>query len=457
MGAVATLLKAAVHHVTGSDSHVYPPMSTILREQGIPVIEGYRPENLDPAPDLVVIGNAMSRGNPEVEAVLERRLRYASLAEVLREFFIRGKTSLVVTGTHGKTTTSALLAWVLEHAGRRPGFMIGGVPENFGVGAKTGGGDLFVSEGDEYDTAFFDKRSKFLHYLPDCVIINNIEYDHADIFASIEEIELAFARLVSLVPRNGLIVANAADPRVMRVTENAWCRRVTFSIAGPADWTARDLVEREAGTEFTIAGPHDAARCFLPLHGVHNASNALGVAALSSHVGVPLGEIVDGFAAFRGVQRRLQRLPGPDSIILYDDFAHHPTAIAETLRAVRAAHPGHRVWALFEPRSNTMVRNIFQRRMVEAFRGAEIVLFGPIHRAEKIPSEDRLDLDRLVADLGREGIDARHLHDVNEILAHVARGARPDDAIVVMSNGAFGGLAGRLPAALAHALNPEGS
>jgi len=449
MGAVAVLLRELGYRVTGSDEKAYPPMSTLLSEQGIAVMEGFRAANLEPAPDLVVIGNAMSRGNEEVEAVLDRKLRYVSLAETVKEFFIRGKTSVVVTGTHGKTTTSALLAWVLESAGLAPGFVIGGVPENFGIGARLGGGKLFVTEGDEYDTAFFDKRSKFVHYLPDCVILNNIEFDHADIFDSVEAIELSFARMLNLVPRTGLVVANADDERVMRLTEKTWPPRVTFGVRNPADWTAQQVAETERGAELDLVGPSGAVPCRLPLYGRHNLSNALAAAAAASHLGVSLPAIADGFATFRGVRRRMQALPAPEGIVLYDDFAHHPTAIAQTLRAVRSRHPKSRVWALFEPRSNTTVRNIFQRELATSLSAADVVVVAKIHRFEKVPPGQRLDPDRLVADLAAAGTQAHYLADAEAILAHVAAHARTDDVIVLMSNGAFGGLAQRLPAALA--------
>jgi len=456
MGAVAVLLKECGHHVTGSDEKAYPPMSTVLRDRSISVMQGYRPENLDPPPDLVVIGNAMSRGNEEVEATLERKLHYVSLAETLKEFFIRGKESLVVTGTHGKTTASALLAWVLENAGRSPGFMIGGIPENFGVGARLGGGPFFVTEGDEYDTAFFDKRSKFLHYLPDCVIINNIEFDHADIFDSVEAIELSFSRMLNIVPQSGLVVANAGDVRVMRLTEKTWPPRVTFGLGAGADWTARNLVEGGFGSQFDLVGPVGRIRCQLPLAGVHNVTNALGVAAMASHIGLSLSEIAGGFAGFKGVRRRLQRLPSPDDIVLYDDFAHHPTAIAETLRALRARHPGGRLWALFEPRSNTTVRNIFQKELASALSGASVALIAKIHRQDKIPEKHRLDPEQLVADLRSSGLDAQYLPDPKAVQEYVVAHVRSGDVITLMSNGAFGGLAQTLPAALSRTSNALG-
>ena len=460
MGALALMLKERGYRVTGSDAQAYPPMSTVLAENGISVIEGFCAENLQPRPDLVVIGNAMSRGNEEVEAILEQKIRYTSLAEALKEHFIRGRTSLVVTGTHGKTTTASLLAWMLEHAGREPGFMIGGVPRNFSSGARIGAGEFFVTEGDEYDTAFFDKRSKFVHYLPDCVIVNNIEFDHADIFANVEEIELSFRRMLNLVPRNGLVVANARDNRVMSVTEKTWAPRVTFAVettgSVPADWIARDLRETEAGTTFTLVGPPGEIGCQLALFGAHNVSNAVAVAAIASHVGLTLEEIANGFASFLGVQRRLQRLDSPGTVVLYDDFAHHPTAIKETLTAVRKAHPASRVWALFEPRSNTTVQNIFQHELASALRVADCVVIGEIHRLNRVAPELRLDISRLLNDLRSAGADAQHIPEPDAIIAHVVDSARPDDVIVIMSNGAFGGLAKRLPDALHNASKLRG-
>jgi len=457
MGGVATLLKQRGYVVSGSDAGVYPPMSTLLAEHGISVREGFSPDNLDPTPDLVVIGNAMSRGNEEVEAVLERRLRYVSLAEVLKEFFIHGRTSIVVTGTHGKTTTSSLLAAMLESAGKEPGFMIGGVPDNFGIGAHEGGGVLFVSEGDEYDTAFFDKRSKFLHYLPDLVIVNNVEFDHADIFGSIEEIELSFTRMLNIVPRNGLVAANAADERVMRLTDNVLCPRVTFSATCDADWTARDVVETELGAAFTLVGPPGEIRCETSLGGLHNVSNALGAAALCGHLGLSLDEIATGVASFKGVRRRLQRLPGPDGVALYDDFAHHPTAIDETLRAIRARHPDSRVWALFDPRSNTTVRSIFQQELTDALAMADAVMIGAIHRRDSIPADRRLDVDRLVDDLNGRGVVATFEPDCSRIAEHVAASIALGDVVVLMSNGAFGGLSRDLPQRLIDVLTPSQS
>jgi UDP-N-acetylmuramate: L-alanyl-gamma-D-glutamyl-meso-diaminopimelate ligase len=448
MGAVAMMLAERGYRVTGSDARAYPPMSNILADHGISIIEGFHGENLDPAPDLVIIGNAMSRGNDEVEAVLDRRLRYTSLAEALKEFFLRGRRPLVVTGTHGKTTTSSMLAWILEQAGREPGFMIGGVPENFDSGARIGKGDLFVVEGDEYDTAFFDKRSKFVHYLPECVIVNNIEFDHADIFDDIDDIELSFRRMLNLVPGNGLVVANARDERVMALTDQSWAPRVTFGVDVVADWQASELQESPEGTKFELRSPHGSVECSALFFGKHNVSNAVAAAVVADHVGLSLDEIVDGIESFGGVKRRMQRLEGPKDVTIYDDFAHHPTAIGETLHAVRAAHPDERVWALFEPRSNTTVRSIFQRELADALSGADMVVIGGIHRSDSIPEAGRLDIERLADDLTASGTKVVCITDPAEIITWTTPRVQPGDVIVLMSNGAFGGLAGKLPQAL---------
>ena len=448
MGALAVLLKERGFRVTGSDSAVYPPMSEVLRDHDIHVASAYSPDNITPRPDLVVIGNALSRGNEEVEAVLERRIPFVSLPEALREFFIRGSISIVVTGTHGKTTTSSLLAWVLDFAGLQPGFMIGGVPANFGVGARTGSGRFFVSEGDEYDTAFFDKRSKFLHYLPDIVVVNNIEFDHADIFGDIGEIELSFRRLLNIVPRNGLVAANRDDPRVVRLTEHTWPPKVMFSLSGDADWHARNVRDTASGATFDLIGPSGQTTCELPLFGRHNVSNALAVAAVCAHVGVSLEQIRDGMRSFKGVRRRLEKLYDAQDIVLYDDFAHHPTAITETLRGVRAAHPGSRVWAIFEPRSNTTVRRFFQTELADALACGDVVRLGAVHRNDRIPESERLDIARLVSDLRERGADAESLPDVSRLCDEITSNARAGDVIVVMSNGGFGGLTGLLRDAL---------
>ncbi len=318
-----------------------------------------------------------------------------------------------------------------------------------------------MTEGDEYDTAFFDKRSKFVHYLPDCVIVNNIEFDHADIFGGIEDIELSFRRMLNLVPRNGLIVANACDSRVMKLTENAWAPRVTFGVRDTADvtadWLARDLRETPDGTQFTLVGPPGEAVCQLALFGARNVSNAVAVAALASHVGLTLREIADGIGTFLGVQRRLERLDVPRDVVVYDDFAHHPTAIAETLTALHTAHPDRRVWALFEPRSNTTVQNIFQAELAASLGSANKVVIGQIHRLNRIAPEKRLDVDRLLRDTRSFGADVAHIPDPDDIVSHVVRDVQRGDVIVIMSNGAFGGLAKKLPTALmaAPSLNRE--
>ncbi|MFA5194008.1 MAG: UDP-N-acetylmuramate:L-alanyl-gamma-D-glutamyl-meso-diaminopimelate ligase, partial [Verrucomicrobiia bacterium] len=352
MAAVASQLKQRGLHVTGSDENVYPPMSTFLAEQGITALSPYAANNLDAVgkPDLIIIGNAISRGNPEVEAVLERHLCYASLPDVIREFLIRGRTSIVVTGTHGKTTTTSLLAWTFQHNGHAPGYMIGGIPLNLGSGcACPPNARHFIIEGDEYDTAFFDKRSKFLHYLPDTVIINNIEFDHADIFPSLDDIKLTFRRLINAVPRNGIVLANGDDANVHDVIANAPCPVKTFGLGPDNDFRATDLALTPDGSSFHVS----RFTFHIPLLGQHNVRNALAVVAASLHHGLTPEQIQAAFVGFRGIKRRQEIRGEAAGVTVLDDFGHHPTAIRETIRAFRVRFPGRRLWAVFEPRSNT--------------------------------------------------------------------------------------------------------
>ena len=336
MAAVAALCREVGYTVTGSDENVYPPMSTFLESRSIRILQGYQESNLDHRPELIVIGNALKRGTPEVERALDERLNCCSLPELVREFFIRGKHSVVITGTHGKTTTTSLLAWVLESAGQTPSFLIGGIPTNFGTGARLGTGAHFVIEGDEYDTAFFDKRSKFVHYLPDTVILNNIEFDHADIFADLAAVKRAFRQLVAVVPRRGLIIANGDDANVREVVAGAQCRVRYFGLP-------------------------DFAGYRLPLAGGHNQRNAAAVAVCANELGLSREQIQAGFDSFTGIKRRMEVRGEVAGVTVVDDFAHHPTALVETIRAIRQKYPGRRLWALFEPRSNTTRRNVFQR------------------------------------------------------------------------------------------------
>ncbi len=447
MAALAGMLKSRGYRVAGSDAGVYPPMSDFLADQGIPAHEGYDPAHLDPPPDLVVIGNAISRGNPEAEAVLERKLRYASLPEVLKAFFIRGKTSVVVTGTHGKTTTASLIAWTLQAAGRDPGFMIGGIPENFGQGYQVGAGPHFVSEGDEYDTAFFDKGPKFLHYLPDVVVVNAVEFDHADIYENLEAVKVSFRRLVNLIPRNGLLLTCADDPGAMELT--AFCPVQTFGLARGAAWTARDLRFEPERTAFTAL--RDGASfgdLEIPLRGEHNVRNALAALAVGVHLGLTVPELREALAAFKGIRRRLTVRGVVDDVTVFDDFAKHPTEVRETLRGLRRSFPDRRIWALFEPATATARRAVFQHDYPPAFDAADRVVLAPVFRPDKAPEDQRINVDRLVRDISARGKPVAQPPSVEDIVALVAAEAQRGDIVVCMSNGGFGGIHEKLLAAL---------
>jgi UDP-N-acetylmuramate: L-alanyl-gamma-D-glutamyl-meso-diaminopimelate ligase len=421
MATAAALAADAGFAVSGSDAGVFPPMSDFLRDKGLAVLDGYRPENLEPAPDLTVVGNALSRGNPEIEALLDRRLPYCSLPDFLREHFFRGRRVTAVCGTHGKTTITTLLAWLLESAGRSPTFLAGGVALNFDGGYRLGTGEDFVIEGDEYDTAFFDKRSKFLGYRPHNVVLANIEFDHADIFASLEDYTLAFRRLVNLVPGNGFLVLNAADPLVREVAAPCRGRAIPVAPADPAPWD-------------------------FPLPGAHFRLDAQLAAAAAAALGLDADEIVRGMASYRGVKRRLEAIFSGGGVTLYDDFAHHPTAIRLDLETLRAKHPGARIRALFEPRSNTLRRAIFQAALAAAFADADEVIVGAVHRAAQLADGERLDPQRLVREIAAGGRPARQIEDVGAIVAAVLDDLRPGDVVAVLSNGAFGGLIPRLQA-----------
>jgi UDP-N-acetylmuramate: L-alanyl-gamma-D-glutamyl-meso-diaminopimelate ligase len=445
MGSVAAALKQQGYLVTGSDDSVYPPMSTFLEQQGVEVVTGYRSVNLSPTPDLVIIGNAMMRGNPEVEAVLSQRLYYVSLPEVIKEFFIRGKYSVVVTGTHGKTTTTSLLTWVLDQAGVEPGFLIGGIPENFGIGCRSGKGRYFVSEGDEYDCAFFDKRSKFLHYLPDLVVMNNIEFDHADIFPDLEAIKLSFKRLINIIPSDGYLVASGDDPTLATLLDRAPCKVEKFGLESDNVWTARFVKHSTRGVSFRAYQDQRSIGDFsLPLYGVHNVRNALAVIASSRLLGISSSAIQAGFSSFKNIKRRMELKGEFGGIAVIEDFAHHPTAVRVTLDAIRTRFPGRSIWALFEPRTNTTTRNIFQKELSTSFGSASHVVIGAINRPERFKPEERLSPEKLVSDLVSSGLDANHIPDVDQMVKVLVDRLQPGDLVVIMSNGKFGGACGKL-------------
>lgn len=440
MASVAAALKARGMTVTGSDQNVYPPMSTFLSDRGIEVMTGYAERHLDHRPDLVVIGNAMSRGNPELEAVLERKLRYTSLPELLKEQFIRGKRSLVVCGTHGKTTTTSLLAWVFEHNGLYPSYLIGGIANNFGQGARFTDSEWFIIEGDEYDTAFFDKRSKFVHYLPEVAIINNLEFDHADIFENLAAIQTSFRRLINLIPRNGLLLANGDDTNLAPLLNVPHCPVERFGLSPTNNLRGEEVVIATDRSEFSVSG----RRFSVPMVGELNVRNALAVVACARHCGLSDTQIQSAFDEFTGIRRRQEIRGEANGITVIDDFGHHPTAIRETMRALRHRFAGRRLWAVFEPRSNTTRRKVFQNELASALAEADCIVVSQVARLDQLPAADRLDPAQLMRDIVNAGRPAAYLAEVDAIVTHIRTEARTGDVICVFSNGGFGGIHAKL-------------
>ena len=448
---LAAMLKRKGHDVRGSDQDVYPPMSDFLASEGIPVRTGYRAEHITGDLDLVVVGNAISRGNPELEEVLDRKIRYCSLPEAIREHFLWGARSIVLAGTHGKTTTTSLTAWLLTHGGADPSMLVGGIARNFGdhgSGYRLGQGRDFVIEGDEYDSAFFDKTAKFLKYLPDIAVVNNVEFDHADIYADFSAVTLAFRRLVNLVPRKGLLLVGIDSPGARALIPAAVSRVETFGLSDDADWQAHDLEAVGAATRFKVRRGGTALGSFeVPLVGAFNVRNALAAMAVATDVGISVARIGDGLRQFTGVRRRLEVVGVADGVTVYDDFAHHPTAVGETLAGVRLAHPEARIWAVFEPRSASSCRRVFQDDFARAFAGADQVVLAPIFRS-KLPESERLSVSQLVHDLRYLGQAAREAGSVDDIVGTIVREHQPGDFVVIMSNGGFGGIHRRLLRAL---------
>jgi len=433
MGAVAVALKERGFKVTGSDANVYPPMSTFLQGKGISLMEGYRADNIPADADVVVIGNAMTRGNPEVEAVLNRKLLYLSLPEVLRNFFLRGRHNLVVTGTHGKTTTTALLTWIMETAGREPGYLIGGIPANFGEGARLNDSKYFVLEGDEYDTAFFDKRSKFVHYLPELVIVNNVEFDHADIFNNLNEIKLSFRRLLNIVPQNGMIVVNGDDPNSIEVAKDCLAQMVEVGFSKNCAQRIRDVSYSSGHSRFKLGD--DVFE--IPLVGEFNVHNAAMAATAARFYDVPIEKIAGAFNSFTGIARRQELRGEAGGVKVIDDFGHHPTAIAQTLQALRQRFRGQRLWAVFEPRSNTTRRAVFQQQLPEALKIADGVFISQVARLEQIPEDQRLKPEQVVAAIAAAGRPAFYEQNANAIVDRIIPMLRPNDVVAVFSNGGF--------------------
>lgn len=440
MASLAVLLKQKGHDVWGTDQNVYPPMSDFLAENSIPVWEGYRSEHLQKEFDTAVIGNALSRGNPEVEAILNRRLPFASLTDIIRYEFAQPLRSIVVTGTHGKTTTTALTSWVLETAGLSPTFLVGGIALNFNTSARLGNGDYFIIEGDEYDSAFFDKRPKFLNYFPYYLIINNIEFDHSDIYRNIDQIKDGFQKLIRCVPEKGLILANGDDPVVREVLSPVYSEVQTFGKSPACDWRFETTQIDSAGTSFTVLRNQKYSGEFrIPLHGEFQLYNSLAVIALAVNLKIPQQQILRGLKSFKNVKRRLEFWGKLNGAQVYDDFAHHPTAIRETLRALKMKHSGQKIIAVFEPRTNTTVRNIFQEELAKALSLADTVILTPLHRAARIPEHQRLSLEKLASALNAAGRNVILLKNYSDIHQRLLSLTNPGNVVVLMTNGNLGG------------------
>ncbi len=444
MGSVAAALRERGCTVTGSDEKVYPPMSDFLRAKGITLTEPYAAENLPNDAEVVVIGNAIKRGNPEVEAVLNRKLHYLSLPEVLKEFFLRGRHNLVVTGTHGKTTTTALLTWMLTVGELEPGYVIGGLPRNLGQGALFNDAKHFVIEGDEYDSAFFDKRSKFIHYLPELLVINNIEFDHADIFDNLEAVKLSFRRLVNIVPQNGMILLNGDDANCVEVARECLAPLVEVGFSENCAERIRDVSYSETGSRFSLGETTFDS----PLIGEFNVRNAAMAAVAARFYGLSPEVIQTALTSFEGIARRQEVRGVAGGVTVIDDFGHHPTAIRETLSALRRRYPGQRLWAIFEPRSNTTRRAIFQQQLPEALSLADGVVLAQIAALEQIPAAERLHPEAVIAALAEAGRMAFYERDADAIVARICPLLRPNDVVTVFSNGGFDGIHGKLLAQL---------
>ena len=457
MASLAGMLQARGHRITGSDAAAYPPMSDVLAALGIPLHQPYAEANLSPRPDLVIVGNAISRGNVELEHVLDTRIPFTSMAAVLHDEFLPERESLVVAGTHGKTTTTSMLAWIYETASRTrpefaPSFLIGGVAENFGTSFMVRPETRpFILEGDEYDTAFFDKGPKFLHYFPDAVILTHVEFDHADIYPDLAAVKTAFKRLVNLVPRRGRVVAFDGSENVSECISKAFCAVERYGFGLESHWRITEMRHEGGVTHWSLLRAGSTfAELRLPMAGEHNALNATAAAALAAGQGVPAAAIVDALATFRSVKRRLEVRAEVNGVTIIDDFAHHPTAIRETLRALRTAYAGRRLWAVLEPRSNTLRRNVFEAALVDSLALADRSVLAAVFKSEAIPAAERLHPENVAAALRARGFESAVYADADAIVAAIAPELRPGDVVAILSNGGFGGIYEKLPKALQH-------
>jgi UDP-N-acetylmuramate: L-alanyl-gamma-D-glutamyl-meso-diaminopimelate ligase len=454
MASLAGMLEAHGHRVTGSDENVYPPMSTMLESLGIQIMRGYHAAHLRPAPDRVVVGNAIPRGNPEVEDTLERRLVYRSLPDVLKEEFIRGRRSLVIAGTHGKTTTTSLAAWMIDQAGLNPSFLVGGVVQNFGVSFRVTDSDYFIIEGDEYDTAYFDKGPKFMHYLPEIAVVNNIEFDHADIYKDLDAVKLAFRRLMNLAPGNGKLIVGWDSQPVRDLVESfgakLFTQLETFGTCDDAKWQARDINFSENLTRFSVY--RDGARwaeLSTPLIGEFNVRNCLAAMVAADAWGIEPPTIVDALGSFKSVRRRCEVRGEVNGITVIDDFAHHPTAVRETLAALRVKYKDRRLIAVFEPRSRTSSHSTFQQSYIDAFAPADYVIVSRVYDTQRAAEMGGvLDIEKLIEDIAAQKKPAHAITDVDEIIASLKSELRSGDVVAIMSNGGFGGIHEKLLVAL---------
>ena len=456
MASLAGMLKQRGYRVTGSDAAAYPPMSDFLRDLGISVAQPFDAKNLDPAPDLVVVGNAISRGNVELEHILDQRIPFCSLPQLLHDEFLRGQEVLVVAGTHGKTTTTSMLSWIFHSAGLDPSFLIGGIAENFGSSFHLGQDKHFILEGDEYDTAFFDKGPKFLHYFPDSVILTSVEFDHADIYKDLDAVETAFKRLVNLVPQRGRIVAfdgavgdATESPSLERCVAKAFCPVERYGTGSRADWKVTNLRFEPGHTRWSVLQKGQPwAEFEFPLAGEYNVWNATAAVALAASCGISKDAIAQALKTFKSVKRRLEVKAQVNGITIIDDFAHHPTAIAGTLKALRARYQGARLWAILEPRSNTLRRRVLQSDLAHSLAGADEVIVANVFRSEAVPENERLELPALAAEIQQHGRQVRLLQDADAIVKTIAPELRSGDEVAILSNGGFGGIYEKLPVRL---------
>ncbi len=450
MASLAGMLVAQGHRVTGSDENVYPPMSLELERLKIPVSHGYKLQNVAERPDVVVVGNAITRGNPELEYVLNEKFFYTSMASVVKENFIRGRHSVVIAGTHGKTTTTSLMAWAMESAGANPSFLIGGVAENFNSSFRVTDSYFITIEGDEYDTAYFDKGPKFMHYLPDTVILNNVEFDHADIYRDTEAVKFAFSRLINLIPQRGHLVAGWDSELVRELAPRALSRVESFGIDEGARWRAVDIDYTGEMTSFRVeVGGSEFGRYRTPLAGAFNVRNCLGVIAASEMLGFDRARIAEGLAEFKSVKRRMQVRGQVRGVTVIDDFAHHPTAVGETLKAARQKYPGHRIVAVFEPRSYTAQQRIFQQGFEQGLSNADQIVIAGLFHPERYTAETAISPDEMAQNLRRAGREADYIPAPDQIVAHLTERLIAGDVVVIMSNGSFGGIHEKLLRSLA--------